>query len=73
MAKSLWNLLIKVHHVIVANFYVANMAFNTIRKNKILAKNSEFTVKQTINHLTNYFLLFVLEVLSGVFLLNSLT
>ena len=31
-------------HVIIANFYVANMSFNAIRKNKILAKNSELTV-----------------------------
>ena len=34
----------KVNHVIVANFYVANMSFNAIRENKILAKIFEFTV-----------------------------
>ena len=34
----------KVNHVIVANFYVANMSFNAIRENKILAKTFEFTV-----------------------------
>ena len=36
--------LMKVNHVIVANFYVANMSFNTIPKNKIPAKTSKFTV-----------------------------
>ena len=44
MAKSLCRLLMKVNHVIVAIFYVANMSFNAIRENKILAKISEFTV-----------------------------
>ena len=44
MAISLCHLLMKVNHAIVANFYVANMSFNTIRENKILAKISEFTV-----------------------------
>ena len=44
MAKSLRRLLIKVNHVLVANFIVANMYFNAIRENKILAKISEFTV-----------------------------
>ena len=34
----------KVYHVTVANFYVANMSLNAIRENKILAKISEFTV-----------------------------
>ena len=33
----------KVNYVIVANFYVANMPFNTIRENEILAKISDFT------------------------------
>ena len=36
----------KVNHVIVAIFYVANMSFNAIRENKILAKISEFTVSE---------------------------
>ena len=44
MAKSLCRLLMKVNHVIDAIFYVANMSFNDIRENKILAKISEFTV-----------------------------
>ena len=48
MAKSLCHLLMKVNHVIVANFYVANMSFNTIREHKILAKISEFTVYATL-------------------------
>ena len=43
MAKLLC-LLMKVNHTIVANFYVANMSFNAIRENKILAKTCEFTV-----------------------------
>ena len=34
----------KVNHVIVADFYIANMYFNAVRKNKILAKISESTV-----------------------------
>ena len=34
----------KVNHVIVAIFYVANMSFNALCENKILAKISEFTV-----------------------------
>ena len=38
MAKLLCHLLMKVNHVIVANFYVANMSFNVIRENKILTK-----------------------------------
>ena len=33
MAQSLCHLLMKVNHVIVAIFYVANMSFNTIREN----------------------------------------
>ena len=44
MAKSLCRLLIYVYHTKVTNFYVANMSFNAIRENKILAKISEFTV-----------------------------
>ena len=34
-----------VNHVIVANFYIANMCFNTICENKIFAKISEFTIR----------------------------
>ena len=37
------HLLMKVNRVIVANFYVANMSFNAIRENKILAEISEST------------------------------
>ena len=33
-----------IYHVINTNFYVANMSFNAILENKILAKISEFTV-----------------------------
>ena len=44
LAKSLCYLLMKVNHVIVMNIYVSNMSFNAVRKNKILAKMSEFTV-----------------------------
>ena len=44
MAKSLCRLLMKVTHVIVAICYDANMSFNTIRENNILAKISELTV-----------------------------
>ena len=44
MTKLPCNLLMQVNHVIVANFYVANMYFNAIRENKILAKISKFTV-----------------------------
>ena len=39
----------KVNHVIVANFYVANMYLNAIRENKILANFSEFTIRITLN------------------------
>ena len=38
------HILMMVNHVIVANFYIANMSFNTIRENKILMKISELTV-----------------------------
>ena len=44
MALSLCLLLMKVNHVIDANYYVANMSFNAIRENKIIGKISEFTV-----------------------------
>ena len=44
MAKSLCSLLIWVYHVVVTIFKVANMPFNAIRENKILAKISELTV-----------------------------
>ena len=44
MVESVCHLLMKVYHVIVANFYVANMSLNAIRENKILAKISEFTI-----------------------------
>ena len=37
-------LLIYVYYALVANFSVANMSFNAIRENKILAKISGFTV-----------------------------
>ena len=37
---------IKVNHALVAKFNVANMSFNVIREDKILAKISEFTVCQ---------------------------
>ena len=36
--------MMKVNHVIVANFYVDNMSFNAIREIKTLAKISQFTV-----------------------------
>ena len=45
MAKLLFHLLMKVNHAKVTNFYVTNMSFNDIRKNEILAKISEFTVR----------------------------
>ena len=48
MAKILCHLLMKVNHVIVANFYVTNMSFNAIRENKVLAKISKFTVKKKV-------------------------
>ena len=35
----------KVNHVIIENFYVASMSFNAIREYYILAKISEFTVR----------------------------
>ena len=37
-------LLMKLNHFIVANFCVTNMCLYTIREDKILANNSEFTV-----------------------------
>ena len=46
--KSLCHLLMKVNYDIVANFYVANMSFNAIHKNKILAR---FPNLQVINHM----------------------
>ena len=42
MGELLCHFLMKVNHVIAANFYVENMSFNAIRDNKILAKVSEF-------------------------------
>ena len=51
MAKSLCRLLMYmlVNHVLVAIFSVnsKSMSFNANRKNKILAKNSEFTVSRS--------------------------
>ena len=44
MAKLFCHLLMKVNHFIFANFYAANMSFNAMCENKILAKISEFTV-----------------------------
>ena len=44
MAKSLCRLVILVNHALVTNFDVANMSFNAIRENKVLAKISGFTV-----------------------------
>ena len=44
LQKSFSPLLILVNHALVTNFNVANMSFNTIRENKILAKISGFTV-----------------------------
>ena len=44
MAMSLSRLLMYLNHALVANFNVANMSFNAIRENKIIAKISEFTV-----------------------------
>ena len=48
MAKSRCHLLIKISHVIVTNFNFANMSFNAIHKNKVLAKISEFTVSRGV-------------------------
>ena len=50
MAKLFCHLLMKVNHVIVANFLVANMSFKAVRENKILAKISEFTVSEGRHH-----------------------
>ena len=44
MAKSLCRLVILVNHALVTNFDVANMSFNVIRENKVLAKISGLTV-----------------------------
>ena len=44
MAKLLCHLLMKLNHVIVANFYVAKLSFNAFPESKILAKISKFTV-----------------------------
>ena len=44
MVRSLCRLLIKVNLAQVTDFNVANMYFNAIRENKIVAKISEFTV-----------------------------
>ena len=44
MAKSLCRLLMMVKHALVAIFTFANISFNVIRENKILAKMSGFTV-----------------------------
>ena len=44
MAKLFCHLLMKVNHVIIAKFYVANMYLLLLSKNKILAKILEFTV-----------------------------
>ena len=44
MVRSHCCLLIYVTHVIVVSFNVANRSLNSTRKNKILAKISEFTV-----------------------------
>ena len=49
MAKSFCRFLIQVNHAYVAIFNVANMSFIAIRKNKILAKISEFTVFGSVN------------------------
>ena len=38
MAKLLCHLLMKVNHVIVIRFYVANMSFNAIREKKFSRK-----------------------------------
>ena len=44
MPKTLSRLLIKENHALEAIFSVANMYFNAIRENKIIAKNSGFIV-----------------------------
>ena len=44
MKKSFCRLLILVNHALVVIFNVANMSFNAIRENKILAKISGFIV-----------------------------
>ena len=44
MVKSKWRLLIYVNHALVAIFNVANMSFNALRENKVLAEISGFTV-----------------------------
>ena len=54
MAKSLCHLLMKVNYVLVANCYDANMSFNTIRENKILAKTSEFLVSAPMASVATY-------------------
>ena len=44
MVKSLCRLLIEVKHGLVENFYVPNISFKAICKNRILLKIYEFTV-----------------------------
>ena len=46
--KTLCPYLMKVNHIEVANFLRGKYAFNATRKNKILAKISEFTVLHVI-------------------------
>ena len=58
MPKSLCRLLIKVNHAIVVIFEVANMPFNAIRDNKILAKISQFTVVHAVKMQLSYPLVF---------------
>ena len=48
MPKSLCRLVIYVLHAIVAFLSVTTMSFNAIRKNKILAKITGFTVTHCI-------------------------
>ena len=52
-AKSLCCLLMEVNHALVANFNVANMSFDAIRENKVLAKISGLTVLYNFSSFEN--------------------
>ena len=56
MAKTLCHSLMKVNHVIVENFHIANMSFNAIHENKILEKFSEFTILIKIVSMSWFFI-----------------
>ena len=66
MAKLFFHLLMKVNHVIVANFYIANMSYNAIGENKFSRKLPNLQYKETALY-GKYLIIYILGLHTSTF------